>query len=118
MGLSLSRLQAGLLVLSAFGLNQLNLNGYPRISKIADNFWVHVASISSSFLSHVDKIFSPMTVRGQSSQAELGDVLSLVKMDTGAVGTSLKCRAIAEMLMERCILEEAEGSERILAGRP
>lgn len=53
---------------------------------------------------------------GQSSQAELGDVLSLVKMDTGAVGTSLKCRAIAEMLMERCILEEAEGSERILAG--
>ena len=64
------------------------------------------------------KNISPMTVRGQSSQAELGDVLSLVKMDTGAVGTSLKCRAIAEMLMERCILEEAEGSERILAGGP
>ena len=36
--------------------------------------------------------------------------------DTGAVGTSLQCRAVAEMMMERCMLEEAESTERLLAG--
>ena len=73
----------------------------------------------ASFHFHFFPIFEPCFNfqshdRGQTGP-ELGDVLSLVKMD-GEVGTSLTCRAIAEMLMERCILEEAEGSERILAG--
>ena len=107
MGLSLSRLQAGLLVLLSFWFESAQFE------------WISTdIKDRRQFLGSCRFLFSPMTVRGQSSQAELGDVLSLVKMDTGAVGTSLKCRAIAEMLMERCILEEAEGSERILAGRP
>ena len=37
-------------------------------------------------------------------------------MEEVAVATALKCRGISEMLMERCILEEVEDSDRILAG--
>ena len=37
-------------------------------------------------------------------------------MEEVAVATTLKCRSISEMLMERCILEEVEDSDRILAG--
>ena len=37
-------------------------------------------------------------------------------MEEVAVATTLKCRSISEMLMERCILEEVQDSDRILAG--
>lgn len=37
-------------------------------------------------------------------------------MEEVAVATTLKCRSISEMLVERCILEEVEDSDRILAG--
>ena len=37
-------------------------------------------------------------------------------MEEVTVATALKCRGISEMLMERCILEEVEDSDRILAG--
>ena len=37
-------------------------------------------------------------------------------MEEMAVATTLKCRSISEMLMERCILEKVEDSDRVLAG--
>ena len=37
-------------------------------------------------------------------------------MEEAAIANTLKCRGISEMLVDRCILEEVEDSDRILAG--
>jgi len=61
-------------------------------------------------------------VEGQSHRLDQDRLASADSFDLSfameelAVATALKCRGISEMLMERCILEEVEDSDWILAG--
>ena len=56
-------------------------------------------------------------VEGQHRSNELGEMELMTLMDSknAQQAAAVRCRAIAEMLTERCILQEAE-ADRVLAG--
>ncbi|CAK9090057.1 unnamed protein product [Durusdinium trenchii] len=55
------------------------------------------------------------TSGGSNEQLQVGDVLNFMGAELDTKGT-IKCRELAEAMMDRCLLEEAEASERALAG--
>jgi len=93
------------LVASTMAYIAVVVRGRVRIQLLRDELTVHVKPVEGQ--SH----------RLDQDGLESADSFDLpFAMEEVAVATTLKCRSISEMLMERCIIEEVEDSDRILAG--